>query len=124
MTSPCLTALQIEIDPTSPPPIPVRVQHGIALLDSRLAGNARALRQLDLDRLDFFSLRSDVLGQTYGTTANGLAQFDLTAEEAIAVGFDCADGEERELTDEWIRQVEAIRGALPRRPAVTEEVAA
>lgn len=105
--------------------IPERVAAGIALLDSRDAGDAHALARIDTDRLDFFSVHRDVLGQVYGQTAYGLEALGLTTEQAIALGLDCIDGEEDDLTAEWVRQLVARRAAaLPRRLPVAEEVAA
>lgn len=120
----------LSLDTSTLPPIRQRVAAGIDLLLTYRAGIADPLGQLDVDRLDMRAVPADVFGQLYGSTAAGLGQWDMTWDQAVAVGFLPVDGEEDELTRTWVEQVtlhrirEASAGQqLPRRRTEMAQVA-
>lgn len=113
------------IDPFAPPANPDldnlptaadRVAAAIVLLGSYRAGKANALSLINVDRLDFKSVRLDVLGQIYGSNSAGLNQLGLTVEQAVWLGLDVIDDDHDGLVDAWATALDTHRSQpLPRR---------
>lgn len=81
-------------------------QRGAALLDDRGLAGWRQL--IDLDRFSMASCRLDVLGQLYGSYAEGARKLGLTRVTAAGYGFIWPIGAVandtliRALTAEWL----------------------